>query len=365
MKISFNKLNPQNTKEKLAVLSAMQRVYESGYYILGPEVKNLEDTFANYTNTKYGIGVANGLEALQISLMALGIGRGDEVITTPLSAVATALAIKSVGAEVIFVDIDQYNCIDASKIEENLTSRTKAIIPVHIYGQSCNIGSVMGIAKKHNVHVIEDCAQAVGATFNGQKVGSFGTFGCFSFYPTKNLGGIGDGGMITTNDAVLAEKCRMIRNYGQSNRYEHKVYGINSRLDELQAAILAEKMKYLDNNNARRSELASIYTKELSSNTSAKPLKIRKGSNHIYHLYVIETEQRDALQTFLKDKGIETLIHYPIPVHKQACFKEYNQLNLPLVEERVSKILSLPMHQYLTDEEVMYVCDAIKSFYEK
>lgn len=365
MKISFNILNGQSAKEKQATLVAIEKVIKSGSYILGPEVRSFEVAFAKYIGTKHTIGVANGLEALQISLMALGIGHGDEVITTSLSAVATTLAIKAVGAKIIFTDIDEYYHIDATKIEDKITSKTKAIIPVHLYGQSVDIDSITKIAKKHGIKIIEDCAQAHGTIYNHKKVGSIGNLGCFSFYPTKNLGGIGDGGLIATNDDKLAEKCRMIRNYGQTNRYEHAIYGINSRLDEIQATILSLRLKHLDQNNERRVKIANIYKKELGSLKEIKLPKTRDWSNHIYHLFVIQAEKRDDLQKYLKENGIDTLIHYPIPIHKQKCFLEHNSLHLPVVEKATSEIISLPMHPYLKSNEVKYICQKIKSFYRQ
>ncbi|MCX6715596.1 MAG: DegT/DnrJ/EryC1/StrS family aminotransferase [Candidatus Taylorbacteria bacterium] len=365
MKILFNKLNPQSTKESGAIRAAMQRVLKSGYYILGPEVKRFEGVFSKYVGTKHAIGVANGLEALQISLMALEIGPGDEVITTSLSAVATALAIEAVGAKAVFVDIDSFYHIDATKIEAAITPKTKVIIPVHLYGQSADINKIIDISKKRGLNIIEDCAQSVGTTFGSKKTGSFGTFGCFSFYPTKNLGAIGDGGLITTDDDFLAEKCRMMRNYGQKDRYVHSICGINSRLDELQAAILSEKMKHLDQNNNRRMEISASYKKGLVGIGDIKLPETREHSNHTCHLFVIKTDKRDALQGFLSEKGVETLIHYPLPIYRQPCFKKYNSIRLPNVENTTSKILSLPMHPYLTGEEIAQVCISIKSFYEK
>lgn len=363
MKISFNILNGQSAKEKRAIEAAMQRVFESGHYVLGPEVKKFEADFASFIGSKHGIGIANGLEALQIALLALEIGPGDEVITTPLSAVATALAITAVGAKPVFVDIDNFYHLDAGKIEAKITPKTRAIIPVHLYGQSADMDALMKIAKRHNLHVIEDCAQAHGAKFGDKRVGSFGVFGCFSFYPTKNLGAIGDGGLITTDDDALAEKCRVLRNYGQKNRYEHEVRGINSRLDELQAAILSEKLKTLEQSNARRGEIAKKYRDGLHGISEITLPAEREGTEHIYHLFVIETEKRDELQAFLKENGVDTLIHYPIPIHKQKCFPEYNFLELPVIEEKVKHILSLPMHPFLKDEEVDYVCKQVREFY--
>lgn len=365
MKISFNRLEPQSAKERAAISAAAERVIASGYYILGPEVKAFESAFAEYIGVKHAIGVANGLEALQISLMALGIGPGDEVITTSLSAVATALAIEAASAKPVFIDIDELYHLDASAIEKAINPKTRAIIPVHLYGQSADLKMVMDIADKHKLRIIEDCAQSVGASFDGKKTGSFGALGCFSFYPTKNLGAIGDAGLITTDDDALAEKCRMLRNYGQKNRYEHAVYGINSRLDELQAAILSEKLKGLSTNNARRTEIAEAYKKSLAGVGDIKLPDTRKAADHTYHLFVIETGKRDSLQAHLKEKGVETLIHYSMPIYRQACFSRYGALRLPTAEKKTGRILSLPMHPHLTSEEIAYVCESIRSFYEK
>jgi len=332
---------------------------------LGPFVNEFEKKFANYIGVKYCIGVGNGLEALQISLMALDIGEGDEVITTPLSAVATSLAIKAVGAKPVFVDIDGHYHLDVNKIEEKINKKTKAILPVHLYGQSADLGNILKIAKKHKLFVIEDCAQSHGTEYKNKKVGSFGDVGCFSFYPTKNLGAFGDGGCIVTNNKKIADLAKMIRNYGQKNRYEHIVYGINSRLDELQAAFLLERLKDLDNDNSKREKKARIYFDLLKDVKQIKLPLIRQNSNHISHLFVVEVEEREKLQKFLKEKGIETLIHYPIPIHKQKCFKEYNNIQLPIVEEKTKKILSFPLYPDIQDEEIIYVCKSILKFYKK
>ena len=364
MKISFNNFQREYETHKEAIDSGFNRVLNSGRFILGPEVKNFEKSFAEYIGTNHSVGVANGMEALEIALMALNVGSGDEVITTPHSAVATALAIQAVGAKPVFVDIDEYYHLDADKILEKITDKTRAIIPVHIYGQPADMDKIMSIAKEKNIAVIEDCAQAHGATLaNGKKVGSIGTLGCFSFYPTKNLGGCGDGGAITTNDATLNEKCLMLRNYGQKNRYEHEVCGLNSRLDEIQAVFLNDKLKRLDSDNARRYEIAKIYKKELAGVGDIVLPKERDGIKHVYHLFVIETSKRDALQEFLIEHEIDSLIHYPIPIHKQKCLSEYNNIFLPRIETATKRILSLPVHPYLTDEEVLFVCGTIKGFY--
>ncbi|NQV88631.1 MAG: DegT/DnrJ/EryC1/StrS family aminotransferase [Parcubacteria group bacterium] len=364
MKILFNDFSKNYRKEGKEINHAIERVLKSGYYILGKEVENFEKSFASYLKIKNTIGVGNGMEALQIALMALDIKHGDEIITTPLSAVATVLAHKTIGAKTIFTDIDRFFHIKTDDIEKKITPRTKAIMPVHLYGQPADMDKIMAISKKHNLYVIEDCAQAHGAEFKGKKVGTFGTFGCFSFYPTKNLGAIGDGGAIVTNNNTLAEKCRKIRNYGQKNRYEHEIIGLNSRLDELQAAILSIKLKTLDKHNKRRREIASIYIKKLSNIKNIKLPELRNGTQHAFHLFVIETDKRDGLKVFLKKNGVDTLIHYPIPLHKQECFKEHNKENLPIVQEKTKKILSLPIHPYLKNNEVIYICEKIKSFYE-
>ncbi len=364
MKILFNDFKRHYKAEKKKIDSAVQRVLGSGYFILGKEVLHFEKKFASYLGTTHAIGVANGLEALQISLMALAIGEGDEVITTADSAVATALAIRLVGATPVFVDIDDFYHIDARKIEEKITKKTKAIIPVHLYGQSADMDTIGALANKYHLHIVEDCAQAHGARYKEKHVGTFGIAGCFSFYPTKNLGAYGDAGAIVTGDTEFAEKCRIIRNYGQKNRYEHPVIGINSRLDELQAGIVSAGLFVLKKNNARRNSIAQLYREALSSIKKIKLPLLRDTAYHVYHLFVIETETRDGLMEFLRKKNIATLIHYPIPIHKQACFPEHNSLSLPILEEKVKKILSLPIHPYLFDSEVKYITDSIKEYYE-
>jgi dTDP-4-amino-4,6-dideoxygalactose transaminase len=364
MKILFNRLEKKYIKNKKRFLKIADEVLSSGRYILGPFVAEFEKEFAEYIGTKYCVGVGNGLEALQIGLMALGIGKGDEVITTPLSAVASSLAIKAVGAKPVFIDIDEYYHLDADQIEKYINKKTKAILLVHLYGQSVDLDKILKIAKKYKLFVVEDCAQAHGTEYKNRKVGSFGDAGCFSFYPTKNLGAFGDGGCIVTNNKKIADLAKMIRNYGQKNRYEHIVYGINSRLDELQAAFLLEKLKDLDIDNSKRQKKAKIYFDLLKDVKQIKLPLIRPNSNHIFHLFVVEVEEREKLQKFLKEKGIETLIHYPIPIHKQKCFKEYNNMRFPIVEEKTKKILSLPLYPEIRDEEIIYVCKSILKFYK-
>ncbi len=362
MNIPFNDFKKEYKAFKKDVDPAVKRVLASGHYILGKEVENFERNFAKFVGAKHAIGVGNGMEALQIALMAIGVGKGDEVITSPLSAVATALGIKAVGATPVFADIDEYHHIDAARIEEKINSRTRAIMPVHLFGQAADIERISEIAKKNSLAIIEDCAQAHGSTYDKKSVGSFG-IGCWSFYPTKNLGCYGDGGAVTTNDDALAEKMRMIRNYGQKNRYEHPVPGLNSRLDEIHAATLSVKLKKLRANNARRNKIANIYKKELGEIAELESPKERLLANHVYHLFVIKTEKRDQLREYLAQKGISTLVHYPIAIHKQDAFAEYNGENLPVTEERVTKILSLPCHPYLSDKEAHTISKHIRSFF--
>jgi len=363
--ILFNDLKKQYSYLKDEIDTVIKKVLESGQFILGEKVKKFEQEFGNYLGAKYCVGVGNGLEALQIALIALGIKEGDEVITTAHSAVATALAIKAVGATPIFVDIDEYYHLDPDKTEKKITLKTKAILPVHLYGQAVDIEKIKKIAKKHRLYLIEDAAQAHGAEYNGQKVGTFGDLGCFSFYPTKNLGAFGDGGAIVTDSKDLYEKCKMIRNYGQKNRYEHEVYGLNSRLDEIQAAILSVEIKYLDKFNQKRNEQAKLYFKLLKGVKEIKLPKTRENANHVYYLFVIEAERRNELMNFLRKNNIPTLVHYPIPIHKQRCFSEFNNLKLLVLENKVNKILSLPIHPFLKNKDIIYISQKIIEFYEE
>jgi len=364
MEIKFNDFQKQYKSHHRKFDKAIKGVLNSGWYILGTQVADFEKKFAGYIGTKYAIGVANGMEALQIALLALNIGPGDEVITTSHTAAATALAIISVGAKPVFADIDEYFHIDAAQIEEKITSNTKAIIPVHLYGQSVALDEIMAICQKHQLQLIEDCAQAHGAIYKKKKVGSFGIINCFSFYPTKNLGAFGDGGAITTSDPILYEKILQLRNYGQKNRYEHETYGLNSRLDEIQAAILLVQLEYLDKNNRVRQKLANTYFKHLRHVKQIKLPELRKNCQSVFHLFVIEAENRDGLASYLKSKGIATLIHYPIPVHRQPCFTKDGVVVLPALEEKIKVILSLPIHPFLSKKEVKYICENINDFYK-
>ena len=344
--------------------AAISRVLDSGWYILGKEVELFEEEFADFIGVKYSIGVGSGTEALHLALVACGIGPGDEVITVSHTAVATAAAISLSGATPVFVDIEpKYFTIDPNCIQKAITSKTKAIIPVHIYGHPANMDSVMSIAKKNGLKVIEDCAQAHGAKYKRQRVGSMGDIGCFSFYPTKNLGAIGDGGMIVTDLPDLAEKTRLMREYGWKERYISSSEGWNSRLDEIQAAILRVKLKHLDEDNRKRVKLAKQYVDGLKGLPLELPIK-RGDCEHVYHLFVIKTNDREALQDFLGENGIGTNIQYPVPIHKQAYYMSLpKNRSLPVTEKLAKEIVSLPMYPELSLEEIKRVVNSIKGFY--
>lgn len=333
-----------------------------GVYVLGPDVADFESKFAAYIGCKYAVGVANGMEAIQIALLAAGVGPGDEVITVANSAVATALAVTAVGAAPVFVDIDRYHHLDPQKLARALTPRTKVILPVHLFGQVADMRQISAFARKHNLLVIEDACQAHGAMLGGKKAGSFGDLGCFSFYPTKNLGAAGDAGAITTDSKKYYDLCLKLRNYGQKSRYEHVVRGLNSRLDPLQAVILKFKLGRLDAAIAKRRQLAQIYLDELSGLTDIVLPRERPGTKHNYHLFAIETDRRDALQDYLYKNGIQTLIHYPIPIHKQGCYREFAGVSLPQTEIKSRRLLSLPIYPYLEEAEIRQVSREIKKY---
>jgi len=362
--ILMNDFNQEYNFLKPKIGNVLLKTLESGWYILGKEVEKFEKEFAEYTGTKYCISVANGLEALQISLIALGIGEGDEVITVTNTAVATVLAITNTGAKPVFVDINDYGLMDIGRIESLINSKTKVIIPVHLFGQMVDMTSLIKITKKHNLKIIEDACQAHGAMQNRKKAGSIGNLGCFSFYPTKNLGAYGDGGAIVTNSKTLYEKCKKLRNYGQKTRYVHEIKGLNSRLDEIQATILRLKLTYLDSFVIKRNKIANLYLKNLKNVKQIKLPKIMDENYHSFHLFVIEAVNRDKLMSYLSKMEINTLIHYPIPVHKQKAYKEFNHLNLAITEKKARNILSLPINPFLTEKEILRVCIEIKKFYE-
>jgi len=342
--------------------AAIARVVESGSYILGPEVEAFEREFADYCESKYCVGVANGTEALQLSLRALGIGPGDEVITVSHTAVATAAAIEMAGASPVFADVKEKNyCIDKHSVEQHLTPRTRAIIAVHLYGHPADLDSLRVLANKHSLYLIEDCAQAHGARYKGKRVGTFGDAASFSFYPTKNLGALGDGGAVVVNDHDLYDKLKLLREYGWKDRYVSSISGFNSRLDELQAAILRVKLCYLDKENDARRKLAKEYDKLLSSAGITLP-KEKSKSKHVYHLYVVRIPdgERDNVQAALKQKDIITSVHYPVAVHQQPAYLSMQgPRGLPVTEKLMDEVLSLPIYPQLSVESVWEVSRAL------
>ncbi len=347
--------------------TAIKKVLKKGAYILGEEVKEFEQEFAMYIGVKYAVGVNSGTDALFLSLRALNIGDGDEVIMPSHTAVATGYAVKMTQAQPVFVDImkDTFT-IDPKKIERAITKKTKAIIIVHIYGQPADISSITKIAKKYKLYIIEDCAQATGAAYKTKKVGSFGIFGCFSFYPTKNLGAIGDGGIITTNNNKLAQKLLQMRQYGWDTGRTSHIEGINSRLDEIQAAILRIKLKTLDGDNKKREEIADYYYQELSDIHEITLPRAMVNTQHVYHLYVIRvpSKTRVDLQKKLFSEGINTALHYHLPVHKHPYFLDNNIYNeLPVTEKIYTEILSLPMYPELKLSSVKKITKIVKYFF--
>lgn len=360
MNIPFNNLKPLYGLLQNDIDVAIKRVLTSGWYILGPEVEAFENAFAAYHNVSYAVGVANGTDAIELALRAANIGKGDEVITVAHTAVATVCAIERAGAIPVLVDIDPvFYTMDPASVLAAITSRTRAIIPVHLYGQMADMAAICEIASNHHLLLIEDCAQAHGASYQGKIAGTFGDMASFSFYPTKNLGAIGDGGAVITNNQYYAEKLRRLRNYGQTNRYHHVERGGNSRLDELQAAILSVKLTHLNEHNQARRDLAQRYYQCLSDKAIVP--KEREQSYHVYHLYVIQHSQRNQIMDNLKEQGIGTLIHYPIPVHLQDGYTDlgYKVGSLPVTEQIVKEIVSLPMYVGLTTDEVEYIASKI------
>ena len=360
-------LKAQYDSIKPEIDNAIQRVLDSTSFIMGEELERFEEEFALFCNTKYAIGVANGSDALILALRACDINKGDEVITVPHTFIATAEAISNVGGKIIFVDIDSKSyTVDVSKIEEKISNKTKAIIPVHLYGQPADMDPIMRLTKKYNLKVIEDAAQAHGAEYKGKKVGSIGDVACFSFYPGKNLGAYGDAGMITTNNEEIANKLKMLRNHGRlTAKYEHEIEGYSSRLDNLQAAILRVKLKYLNKWNDLRRRNAKKYNELLSNIGGIITPYEADYAKHVYHLYVIRTEDRDKLREELKSNGIATGIHYPIPLHLQEAYNYlgYKSGDFPVTEKASKEILSLPMFAELSDEQIEEIVELIKNCY--
>lgn len=364
MEIPFVSFKPMEKELDHELRSAFNRVFDASWYIEGKEDSAFEAAFADYCNTKYCIGVGNGLDALMLALKALGIKAGDEVIVPSNTYIATALAVTYLGAKVVFVepDIRTYN-IDPEKIEEKISSRTRAIMPVHLYGMPCDMDPIMEIAKKHGLFVVEDCAQAHGAEYKGKRIGGFGDAAGFSFYPGKNLGALGDAGAVVTNNKDYADKIRALGNYGSDYKYHHIYQGNNSRLDEMQAAFLSAKLPHLDRMNKERRRIADMYMKGINNQKIICPY-IPEDVVPVWHIFAVRTEKRDELAAFLEEKGIHTNKHYPIPMHLQRCFEDLNikEGELPIAETISRTELSLPMYYGMTDEMVSCVIDAVNAF---
>ncbi len=349
----------KDTSEELR--GAIERVLKSGWFILGAETEAFEEEFSSFIGAKYGIAVNSGSDAIYLALKALGVSKADEVITVSHTFVSTVDAIVRNQAQPVFTDIDpETYCLDTSQIESKITGRTKVILPVHLYGHPAQMEPIMEIAKANNLFVVEDACQAHGAEYRGRKAGGIGTAGCFSFYPTKNLGCYGDGGMIVTSNEEFAEKLRMLRNYGQSQKHHHDIVGINSRLDEIQAAILRVKLKHLDKRNERRRRLAALYDELLADSAVVRPVE-KDYAKHVYHLYVIRSKERDKLRQRLSENEVQTLIHYPVAVHKQKAYaKPGSDIRLPVTEKACEEVVSLPLYPTISEEEICEVAQEIR-----
>lgn len=362
--IPVTNLKLQYERHALEISRAIEEVLQSGWYILGSQVMAFEDEFAAWLGAEYCLGVASGTDAVSLALASCGIGCGDEVVTVSHSAVATVAAIERIGAVPVFVDIvPGTRCLDPALIEKAISPATKAVVPVHIYGQPAPMQQISAIAAKYDLKIVEDCAQAHGAEIDGQRVGTFGDAAAFSFYPTKNLGAMGDGGAVVTNNADIAAQCRYLREYGWKERYISYMPGFNSRLDEMQATILRVKLKYLDEDNRHRRQIASLYDQALEGSGMRMPQRI-KGTQHAMHLYVIESGERDRLRTYLSANNIQTALHYPVPIHLQPAYSGRIRGcdQLPVTEKLYEKILTLPLFPGLTDSQVDRVCKALICF---
>ena len=361
--IKFLDLHKINERFRSEMNAATKRVLDSGWYLLGKEVEKFEKDFAAFCGTKHCIGVANGLDALNLIIKAYGFGPGDEIIVPANTYIATILAVSENGATPVLVEPDwNTRLIDADKIESAITPRTKAMMVVHLYGRAMEMTRVWELAKKYNLKVIEDSAQSHGAIFDGRRCGNLGDASGFSFYPGKNLGCLGDGGAVTTNDDALAAKIRAIRNYGSDYKYHHIYKGTNSRLDEVQAAWLSVKLPHLDADNKRRQEIARRYCSEIKNPLVELPQNSSSSNGHVWHVFAVTCKDRNRLQKHLEDSGIQTNIHYPIPPHRQGAYKELEMLSLPISERMHSEILSIPISPVMTDEEVDEVVRIVNSF---
>ena len=364
MNIPFVSFKPMERELDAELRAAFERVYQRSWYIEGEEDAAFEKAFAEYCGVERCVGCGNGLDALMLALKALGVGVGDEVLVPSNTYIATALAVTYTGATPVFVepDIRTYN-LDPMRLEAALTKRTKAVMPVHLYGQSCDMEPIMAFAKKHGLYVVEDCAQAHGATYNGRKIGTFGDAAGFSFYPGKNLGALGDAGATVTNNKTLADKIRALGNYGSDYKYHHVYQGNNSRLDEFQAAFLAAKLPHLERMNAERRRIANRYLAEVHNEQIVLPY-VLPGTEPVWHIFAVRCPKREELASYLADKGISTNKHYPIPIHLQGAYASLHipQGALPIAEEISATQLSLPLYYGMTDDELSYVIDALNAF---
>ena len=360
--IKFLDLEKINNRYRKEIDSRIKNILDKGWYLQGEENENFTKNFANFCGTKFALGVANGLDALNLIIKAYGFGNGDEIIVPANTYIATILAISENGCIPILVepDIKTYN-INPDSIEEKITTKTKAIMVVHLYGQAVQMEKIWKIAKKYNLKIIEDSAQAHGAIYQENRTGNLGDASGFSFYPGKNLGCMGDGGAVTTNDEELFNKIKAIANYGSDRKYHHIYKGVNSRLDEIQATVLDIKLKHLDSDNNKRREISKYYRENIKNSKIILPETYDEKS-HVWHIFAVRTQNRDEFQKYLTEKGIQTIIHYPTPPHKQGAYKEWNNLSFPITEEIHNTILSLPISPVMTDSEIEKVVEVVNEF---
>ncbi|MFH2142212.1 MAG: DegT/DnrJ/EryC1/StrS family aminotransferase [Bacteroidota bacterium] len=366
MDIKFVDIVRQYNHYQSEIMNAIELVLNKGNFILGEEVEQFEDSFKDFIGCKYAVGVDSGTSALLLSISALNLKNGDEVITVPNTFISTAYSISECGASVKFVDVDEATqLMDVEQLEKSITSNTKALIPVHLFGQMVNMENILRIAKKYNLYIIEDVCQSHGAEQNGIKAGSIGDLGCFSFYPGKNLGAFGDAGMITTNNKELYEKLLLLRNYGSIQKYFHEIKGKNARLDTIQAAVLSVKLKYLNECNLIRNKIAAKYSQELQNVGDIILPVILENNFSVFHIYCIRTKKRDELKEFLLKYNIPSIIHYPVPIHLQKAYSELNHKknDFPVSEKLADEIISLPIHPEMYDDEIYYIIQTIKKFF--
>jgi dTDP-4-amino-4,6-dideoxygalactose transaminase len=363
MEVQTNRLDRGFYKYQQEFEDAALRVLRSGWYIMGKELSDFEERFAGYTGAKYCVGLASGLDALWLAFRILGIGKGDEVIVQGNTYIASVMGITINGATPVFVEPDEYFNIDADRIEEKITDKTKAVLVVHLYGQASRMDKIVDICRRHKLRLVEDCAQSHGSCFKGKTTGTFGDIGCFSFYPSKNIGAFGDAGAIVTDDEALAKEMKIYRNYGSEKRYYNKVVGTNSRLDEIQAALLKVRLSHARELNEEKQRIAAEYDKRLANPLIELP-RIREGADHIYHQYVIRCRERDRLIQYLKENGISTIIHYPIPPHLAQAYEYlgHKKGDYPITEACAGEVLSIPMYNGMLKEELEYTIDVLNSF---